>query len=59
MAIGIPKGAHMSEDRFKSTIPLQRAGTVDEAAGSVLLLCSPLASYITGQCLEVTGGVHM
>ncbi|KAF9914070.1 hypothetical protein BX616_009021, partial [Lobosporangium transversale] len=36
--------------------PLKRVGHVDEAAGSVLMLCSPFASYITGHTLEVTGG---
>jgi len=56
--IGIP--AEKAQDsRFKETVPLQRAGTVDEAAGSILMLCTPMASYITGQCIEVTGGIHM
>jgi 3-oxoacyl-[acyl-carrier protein] reductase len=36
-------------------IPLKRRGTVEEAAGAILLLASPHASYITGHCLEVTG----
>ncbi len=38
-------------------IPLARAGTADEAAAGILLMASPLASYITGHTLEVTGGV--
>jgi 3-oxoacyl-[acyl-carrier protein] reductase len=37
-------------------IPLGRAGTPEEAAGGIVLLASPLASYITGHILEVTGG---
>lgn len=37
-------------------IPLGRWGTADEAAGAILLLASPHAAYITGHCLEVTGG---
>lgn len=37
-------------------IPLGRAGTVEEAAGGIFLLCSPWANYITGQVLNVTGG---
>jgi 3-oxoacyl-[acyl-carrier protein] reductase len=37
-------------------IPLQRFGLTQEIADSVLFLCSPLASYITGQTLEVNGG---
>jgi 3-oxoacyl-[acyl-carrier protein] reductase len=40
-------------------IPLGRAGTPDEAAGGVLLLCLPEADYITGQVLEVSGGLTM
>ncbi len=38
-------------------IPLGRCGTPDEAAGPIVFLASPLASYITGVCLEVTGGL--
>ncbi|MCW5746115.1 MAG: SDR family oxidoreductase [Alphaproteobacteria bacterium] len=40
-------------------IPLGRAGSPDEAAGGVLLLCLPEADYITGQVLEVSGGLTM
>ncbi|HJQ56832.1 MAG TPA: SDR family oxidoreductase [Vineibacter sp.] len=40
-------------------IPLGRAGTPAEAAGGVLLLCLPEADYITGQVLEVSGGLTM
>lgn len=38
-------------------IALGRAGTVDEAAGAVYLLCSPESSYITGQTLVCGGGL--
>ena len=37
-------------------VPLGRLGTPREVADAVLFLCSPLASYITGQTLEVDGG---
>ncbi len=37
-------------------IPLGRFGQTDEVANVALFLCSPLASYITGQTLEVNGG---
>ena len=40
-------------------IPLGRVGTPREAAGGVLLLCLPEADYITGQVLEVSGGLTM
>ncbi len=37
-------------------IPLGRWGTKAEIAHVALFLCSPLASYVTGQTLEVNGG---
>jgi 3-oxoacyl-[acyl-carrier protein] reductase len=40
----------------EKTIPLGRAGTVEEAAGAVYLLCTPEANYVTGQCLTCSGG---
>jgi NAD(P)-dependent dehydrogenase (short-subunit alcohol dehydrogenase family) len=40
-----------------SRIPLQRFGTVEEMAGAVCYLASPLASYITGQILHLDGGL--
>ena len=41
----------------ESTIPLGRAGTPDEAAGAVYLLCSPESNYISGQTLVCAGGL--
>jgi 3-oxoacyl-[acyl-carrier protein] reductase len=41
---------------MKQSIPLRRFGTPQEVANAVLFLCSPLASYITGQTLKVNGG---
>ena len=37
-------------------IPLKRFGEPVEVAHVALFLCSPLASYVTGQTLEVNGG---
>lgn len=38
-------------------IPAGRAGTPDEAAGPLLFFASELANYVSGQVLEVTGGL--
>src|SRR6266567_34632 len=37
---------------------LGRFGTVDEAAGAVLFLCSSLSDYVTGEVLICSGGLH-
>ncbi|PPQ87846.1 hypothetical protein CVT25_009498 [Psilocybe cyanescens] len=61
VALGVP-GARppaattQSEEAFPG-IPLRRGGTPEDAAGSMLFLASPLASYVSGHTLEVTGGV--
>jgi 3-oxoacyl-[acyl-carrier protein] reductase len=39
-------------------IPLQRFGTCEEVAAVVSFLCSSEASYITGQVLNVNGGIY-
>jgi 3-oxoacyl-[acyl-carrier protein] reductase len=54
--IGIP--AEMRE-RARAMIPLGRAGTPEDAAGPVLFLASPLADYVTGHTVLVTGGSYM
>lgn len=50
-------------DEFKrkmiESVPLGRAGSVEEAANAALFLCSPLASYLTGVVLQVDGGMGM
>jgi len=38
-------------------IPLQRLGTVEDIGAAVVFLASPAASWITGQCLYVAGGI--
>jgi 3-oxoacyl-[acyl-carrier protein] reductase len=44
-------------EAIKERIALGRAGTADEAAGGILLFCIPESDYITGQILEVSGGL--
>ena len=53
MAATIP--ANVREEMMKN-VPLGRFGTTEEVAHVVLFLCSPLASYITGQTIEINGG---
>jgi 3-oxoacyl-[acyl-carrier protein] reductase len=53
MAATIPESVR--EEMMKN-IPLARFGTTEEVAGVVLFLCSPLASYVTGQTIEINGG---
>jgi meso-butanediol dehydrogenase / (S,S)-butanediol dehydrogenase / diacetyl reductase len=44
---------------FVETIPLKRASTPEDVAAVVAFLCSPDSDYITGQCLNVDGGLEM
>ncbi|MFN5329932.1 MAG: 3-oxoacyl-ACP reductase family protein [Planctomycetota bacterium] len=53
MGKSIPEGVRES---MLAQIPLGRFGEPDEIANVILFLCSPLASYITGQTLHVNGG---
>jgi NAD(P)-dependent dehydrogenase (short-subunit alcohol dehydrogenase family) len=40
------------------SIPMKRAGTVDEIAGGVAFLLSDDSTYVTGSLLSVAGGTH-
>lgn len=53
IALGIPQ---RQREAALPAIPLQRYGTPEEAAGPVLFLASPLADYVTGSVVLVTGG---
>ncbi len=40
-------------------IPMQRAGKPEDVAGAVLFLVSELGSYLTGETIEINGGMYM
>lgn len=48
-----------SLNRMIARIPLGRIETPDDVAGAVSFFCSPDAAYITGQSLNVCGGMEM
>jgi 3-oxoacyl-[acyl-carrier protein] reductase len=52
--VGIPE---QQRAMVEAMIPLGRAGTPREAAGGVVFLCSPWADYVSGQVLNITGGL--
>jgi 3-oxoacyl-[acyl-carrier protein] reductase len=47
------------KDKMKSLIPLGRFGADREIAAAIVFLASDEAAYITGQVLDVNGGMHM
>ena len=53
VAIGVPE---QMRSMAAMIIPLGRPAQPEEAAGPVLFLASPLANYIHGQIVNVTGG---
>ncbi|MFH1700252.1 MAG: 3-oxoacyl-[acyl-carrier-protein] reductase [Candidatus Zixiibacteriota bacterium] len=57
---------HMTEElpeaareAFLNVIPLKRPGTSEDVASAVAFLASPESDYITGQVLQVDGGMLM
>jgi 3-oxoacyl-[acyl-carrier protein] reductase len=51
--------AHRLAEQAKVDVPLGRMGTPSEVARAVLFLLSNDASYITGHCLNINGGLYM
>src|SRR5438477_1650025 len=47
------------KDAMLKTIPAERVGDPDDVANAILFLASDLAAYITGQVLNVNGGMAM
>ena len=52
--LGIPE---QMRAMASAIIPLGRPATPEEASAPILFLCSPLANYVHGQVLNVTGGM--
>ena len=60
--IDTPMTAPLSQelkDKMKSMIPLARFGTDADVAAAIVFLASDEAAYITGQVLDVNGGLYM
>jgi len=53
---GVPAGVLGA---LKTMVPLGRAGSVEEAAGGIYLLCIPESDYVSGQVLIVGGGISL
>ena len=54
--------AQLSEEireEWKKKIPLRRGGTVEDIANVATFLASDLSSYVTGQVIQVDGGMNM
>jgi 3-oxoacyl-[acyl-carrier protein] reductase len=52
--VGVPE---QSRSMLAEMVPLGRAGSVAEAARGIVFLCSSWSDYVTGQVLNVSGGV--
>jgi NAD(P)-dependent dehydrogenase (short-subunit alcohol dehydrogenase family) len=51
--------SEVGQQKIGKEIPLRRAGQVEEVATAVAFLASDEASYITGQSINVNGGLYM
>ena len=45
-------------ESWTKAIPLRRAGTPDDVARTALFLASDLSAYVTGQVINVCGGMN-
>ena len=56
--IGRPYDPLVTDKPMRSTQPIQRKGTPDEAVSLMVYLASEGAGFITGQCYLMNGGVY-
>jgi len=56
MTLQLPEAVR---DEWAKKIPLRRGGTPDDIAGVALFLASDLSSYVSGQVIQVDGGMAM
>lgn len=56
MTAGLPDEV---KDQWKKIIPLGRGGTVEDVAAAVAFLAGPDSTYLTGQVIQVDGGMIM
>ena len=48
----------LDEDKFKKMVPLNRFGTSQEVADLVSFLVSNKSNYITGEVININGGLY-
>ena len=46
-------------DIILATTPMARVGTPDEVAGVICFLASDLASFVTGETIQINGGLYI
>jgi 3-oxoacyl-[acyl-carrier protein] reductase len=47
------------QESIVKKIPIKRMGSTEEVASIVTYLCSKLAAYITGEIININGGIYM
>lgn len=55
MTLKLPEAVR---EEWKNAIPLKRGGTPDDVANVAMFLASDLSSYVTGQVINVCGGME-
>lgn len=50
--------SQLDEGELKKLIPMNRFGSAEEVADTVSFLASPKASYITGEVININGGIY-